>query len=353
MNPRILIAGAAIAASVPFSADVLGLDGWPIEDFGEEDVNTAAAVTVEDDFTEKEIRGFTVYVENTLQTDSHEHVTVFLDLVEANLTRIEYLVRSEDLDVLRGVKIWATDNNCGHTAAYFHRSTAGPWLERNGRPADMAGGTEFCRVDAVVKDDILSHYLIHELAHGFHYYSIADGFDNEVIKEAYEDQLTLRLYDYVLQEDGDYDEGHANSNAAEYFAHLSTKYLVRDGEFPFVEAELMHHDPWGWQVTDAAWTGTLESEWLDCDQIGNVRSGFGSNRVRLEFENKTEDLRYLIWIDQAGEVRWDYNEWVVEAGDTEGISSRRTHLWAVFDEDKECVGVFKPGIESETVQITR
>ncbi len=348
------IALSALLLAVPSSASVLGLDGRFIEDFGAEDVNIAAAITVEDDFTEKKILGFTVYVENTLQADAPEDVAAFLSLVEINLTRIEYLVRPVDMEVLRKTKIWATDNNCRHTAAFFyHRKTIGSWLERNGRPAAMAGGVEFCRVDYVVNNDILTNYLVHELAHGFHHYGIDDGFDNEIIEEAYEDQLALRLYSYVLKDDGDYDEAHANSNAVEYFAHLSTKYWLVDSEYPFVSAELKHHDPWGWQIVDAAWTGTMESEWLDCDQIGKVRSGYGSNRIRLEFANKTDDLRYIIWIDQNGEVRWDWSEYIANAGETEGIGTRRNHVFAVFDEEKECVGIFKPGIESETVEITK
>ena len=163
----------------------------------------------------------------------------------------------------------------------------------------------------------------------------------------------MRYYN-ILKADGDYDdEGHANSNAIEYFAHLSNKYLGTDGEYPFVQAELREHDPWGWQVADAAWNGGLESAWLECSKLGSVKSGYKSNRVQLKFVNKTEEDRYLIWIDQAGEVRLDYHEWIVPPGESESIQSRRTHLWGVFDGNKKCVGLFKPGIESETVEIHR
>ena len=332
--------------------DVIGLDGWPVEHLGEIGVIAATNVTV-DEFSKTEINGFSVYVEKTLETDSPEDVETLLLLVDAHLTLLENMVSAEIFEKLRTVNIWATDNSCGNTAAFYHRKTAGPWLELNGRPTEMAGGTEFCRVDVLVSRDRLSAYLIHELAHGFHEHYLTDAFDNQVIIDAYDRQWPLLLYYNILQADGDHDdEGHANSNAIEYFAHLSNKYLGTDGEYPFVQGELRHHDNWGWQIADAVWTnGTLASEWLDCTIIGSVRSGYESNRIRLKFVNKTDSVRYLIWMDQHGEVRWDYNEWVVDAGETQDISSRRTHLWVVFDEHKECVGVFRPGFDSETVEI--
>ena len=217
----------------------------------------------------------------------------------------------------------------------------------------MAGGVEFCRVDHLVTGDVLSNYLIHELSHGFHDKGIPDGFDNEYIIDAYDRQHSLMRYQYVLQAGGDHDEAHANSNAIEYFAHISTKYFVTDGEYPFVEAELKHHDLWGWQIADAAWNGGFTSEWLDCSEIGNVRSGYGSNRIKIQFVNRTSDTRYLYWINQGGEVDKDHYEWVVAPGETELVSSRRTHLWAIYDESEECVVLFKPGIESEEVEITK
>ena len=336
------------ACCVPCFAEVL--DEWGVDDFGLGDVNVAAATT-EEDFTKNEVRGFSIYVEKTLEESSPDDVTTFLELAEANLTRLEPMVRPEDLARLRTVNIWLTDNTCGRAAGWFHRSTAGPWLERNGRPTAMAGGTEFCRADYLVKNDTLSNYLLHELAHGFHHHYLTDGFDNDVIEDAYERQDVLQLYYHVLDADGRYDEAHANSNAIEYFAHLSTKYLGTDDEFPFVRAELRHHDSWGWQVTDAAWTDTLESEWLDCDRIGSVQSVSGKNRVALNFSNTSDELRYLIWIDYSGAVRWDFHEWIAPAGGAAHARTRRGEFWVAFDEGKECLGVFKAGIKSETVDI--
>ena len=353
---RLLLAGAAMMAHVAgFADDVIGLDGWPVEFYGDMNTIATASVTI-DHFSREEVRGFTIYVENTLERDSPDDVDTLLELMGAHLTLLENMVSAEILTRLRTTNIWATDNNCRHTAAFYHRTTlSSQWLELNGRPTEMAGGIEFCRVDYLVEDDHLSAYLIHELAHSFHERYLTDGFDNQIIKDAYDRQWAWRLYYNVLQADGDYDdEGHANSNAIEYFAHLANKYLGTDGEYPFVRAELRRHDNWGWQIADAVWrSGGFESQWLDCTQIGAVRSGFESNRIRVEFVNKTDAVRYLIWIDQYGEVRWDYNEWVLGPEESDDISTRRTHLWAVFDQNKECVGVFQPGLESETVEISR
>ena len=347
-----LLAATVLAASIAGIAnDVTGLGEWPADFFNA----TGTTATVED-FSRMEVRGFPVYIESTLQNDSPEDVDLFLDLAVAHLTLLENMVSHDILVKLRTVNIWLTDNNCRHTAAFYHRkNVVVSWLEANGRPAEMAGGTEFCRVDYLVESDNLAAYFIHELAHGFHDHYLNDGFDNRIIVDAYDRQWPLMLYYNVLKADGDYDdEGHANSNAIEYFAHLSNKYLGTDGEYPFVQAELRRHDNWGWQVADAAWrAGGFESRWLGCEQIGQVSSGYNSNRIRLTFANRTGALRYLIWIDQTGEVRWDYNEWTVRPDESESIGTRRTHLWAVFDEDRECVGLIMPGLESETIELNQ
>lgn len=335
-----------LPVQIAVASDVIGF----YASFDELFSTTTASI---DDFYREDVRAFTVYVENTLKQDSPDEVETLLTLIAAHLAILENNISAEILMRLRTVNIWLTDNACGHTAAYYHRKTADAWLERNGRPPEMAGSTEFCRVDHLVEGDNLSGYLIHELAHGYHEHYLRDGFDNSIVLNAYDRQWPLRLYHNVLQADGDVDdEGHANSNAIEYFAHLSNKYLGTDGEYPFVSAELRRHDNYGWQLADAVWTnGRLTSEWLSCDQIGTVKSGYQSNRITLTFQNNTTERRYLIWIDQRGEVRWDRNEWYADPGEPKVFYSRRTHLWAVFDENKDCVGVFRPGMESETVEI--
>lgn len=352
---RTIPAGTSLAATVLAASftgnatDVTGLGEWPVDFFSA--TGTAAVV---EDFSLTEVRGFPVYIESSLQSESPENVELFMDLAAAHLTLLENMVSHDILAKLRTVNIWLTDNNCRHTAAFYHRkNVVVSWLEANGRPAEMAGGTEFCRVDHLVESDNLGAYLIHELAHGFHDHYLSDGFNNRIIVDAYDRQWPLMLYYNVLKADGDHDdEGHANSNAIEYFAHLSNKYLGTDGEYPFVQAELRRHDNWGWQIADAVWrAGTFEAQRLGCSEIGQVSSGYHSNRITLTFANRTDALRYLIWIDQAGEVRWDWNEWSVRPGESESIGTRRTHLWAVFDEDRECVGLIMPGLESETIEL--
>lgn len=351
---RLFILILALFALKGVGQDVTGLDGWPTEYLGEAGLIALATVSV-DDFTRQEIRGFSVWVEDSLRADMSAGVATMLELIEARLVVLQNGVNSDVFTKLTAVPIWLSDNDCGHTAAWYHRSTGTWWLERNGRPVEMAGGVEFCRVDYVVERNLVSGYLTHELAHGFHERYLTDGFENQSIIDAYDRQWLNMLYYNILKSNGDYDdEGHANSNAVEYFAHLSTKYLGTDGEYPFVNAELRHHDNFGWQIADAAWTnGTLDSTWFTCAQIGQIRSGSGSNRIRLEFVNRTEAVRYMVWIDREGEVGLGVYEWKMDPGETRTVSTRRNHVWALYDENKECLGVFKPGIESEAVEITR
>ena len=335
----------AILSSGAAAADVIKEHEWPVEGF---DMTAAMATT--DDFETHRVVGFSVHVEDTLRRDSPSDVSAFLALIEANLTRIVHVVRPEDIVHLRDVGIWATDNPCGRTAAYFHTNRS--WLEANGRPGEMVDGIEFCRLDVLVREDRLSTYLLHELAHAFHHGQIEDGFDNEIIHDAYDRQLRLMLYAHVLKRNGDYGEAHANSNALEYFAHLSVKRLGTDDEYPFVAAELRHHDPWGFQVVDAVWAGGLESSWIDCDRLETVRSGYdGAVTLTLRFWNDNDESRSIIWIDHSGAVRWDYHEWKARPDEVQAIKTYRNHRFAVFDEDRQCVGIFSPGIASETVRL--
>ena len=176
-----LLSGAAIAQEFAHPiGDVIALDEWPFEFLGSANTFAAETVTI-DDFSAEEVYGVSVYVENTLEDDSSEDVALLLKLMEAHLTLLENMVSADIFTKLVSTDIWLTDNNCRSTAALYHnKKVVVEYLERNGRPAEMAGGIEFCRVDVLVERDRLSAYLIHELAHGFHDHYLPDAFDNEI-----------------------------------------------------------------------------------------------------------------------------------------------------------------------------
>ena len=88
-----------------------------------------------------------------------------------------------------------------------------------------------------------------------------------------------------------------------------------------------------------------------CEVIGGIRSGYGGNRVRLTFANNTSALRHMAWIDQRGEVRWDWSEYSAEPGSTENIGSRRNHVLGVYDENRECLEVVRAGLHDYTVTL--
>jgi dipeptidyl-peptidase-4 len=93
--------------------------------------------------------------------------------------------------------------------------------------------------------------VLHELAHAYHYQVL--GFDNALIKTAFERARNSGSYEVVLRNDGNKEKAYALTNAQEYFAESTEAYFGRNDFFPFDRAELQQHDPAMVKVLQEVW----------------------------------------------------------------------------------------------------
>jgi aryl-alcohol dehydrogenase-like predicted oxidoreductase len=96
-----------------------------------------------------------------------------------------------------------------------------------------------------------SFIVLHELAHAYHYQVL--GFDNALIKTAFERARNCGSYEAVLRFDGKKEKAYALTNPQEYFAESTEAYFGRNDFFPFDREELQQHDPAMVKVLQEVW----------------------------------------------------------------------------------------------------
>ena len=148
--------------------------------------------------------------------------------------------------------IWIQEKDPTYTIPCYHVSRE--WLETHGvNPAKTNG------VDIPNAQYFLSEYdrqpmmLLHELAHGYHFKTVENGYSNGVILYAYKNAMENKLYDRVLnyyQQEG---KAYSATNPMEYFAELTECYFGENDFYPFVKTEFRRHDPVGYAMIEQIW----------------------------------------------------------------------------------------------------
>ena len=304
------------------------------------------------------VEGYTVYVENTLMEDNSEDVNHLKRLMGAHLVLLENMVNDKIHEKLQTIPFALTDNSCG---SYAGRWT---WIDELQQTV-----VELCRVDLLVNDNWLNGYVIHELAHGYHDKYITEGFQNQTIINAYHQAVATGKYRDVKRSNGSTrEEAHAISTDAEYFAHLSNKYLGTDGEAPFTRSDLEDYDPIGFAIAERVWlTGNIESTdfvdpiWrigLRAEYVEGYCEPWSYDRewsrpdVYLTVVNSTGQWRYIAGIDASGEVPGKGQTYLrLRAGTSIDIVASSGRHYAVFNSAYECLGRILPGTEDITIEL--
>ena len=106
--------------------------------------------------------------------------------------------------------------------------------------------------------------LLHELAHAYHAEVIPDGFSNQCILDAYEQNVDLYYnpetfigYTETPGAAFAYDTGpskpYLTSNAKEYFAELTVLYFLDFELYPYHRVEFFRYDPGSYKVIEKSW----------------------------------------------------------------------------------------------------
>jgi tRNA U38,U39,U40 pseudouridine synthase TruA len=95
--------------------------------------------------------------------------------------------------------------------------------------------------------------VMHELAHAYHDQFLDKGFENKVVKDAYNAAMESKKYESVLHWNGSETKHYATSNQMEYFSESTESYFGTNDFYPFVRAELKTYDPDTFKMLESVW----------------------------------------------------------------------------------------------------
>lgn len=202
-------------------------------------------------YEERNIRGWRVLVHKSLLDQHRELGERGLELLDFQLYQITRAVPEPALEKLRQIPIWVEFDNPRVICACYHPSRQ--WLRANGFNPEKAGSVEIGNIRRFLQWTHDQPWMVlHELAHGYHHRFLG-GYGNPEIARAWREAVAAGLYDSVLHCRGHREPAYAKKNPEEYFAELSEAWFGANDFYPFVRAEVAHHDPKGAELLNKLW----------------------------------------------------------------------------------------------------
>lgn len=174
------------------------------------------------------------------------------------MQRIRYIVPADRLEQLQPLRIWIEWDHPELDNMQYHPDRG--WLITYGHDPRLVKHVHIpCAQYLLERDTWAKHpYVVpHELAHAYHDQIL--GFENPEIVAVFEDARDKGIYDEVLLFTGQSGVRHYGlNNQMEYFAELTEAYLGVNDFYPFVRAELLHHDPDMYKILERIWGNLRE-----------------------------------------------------------------------------------------------
>jgi cyclophilin family peptidyl-prolyl cis-trans isomerase len=209
----------------------------------------------------RDISGWTVHISRRLLEQESKDTLRALELLEKQLQEIVRVVPGDAVAELRKVPLYFSPAyKPGRSGAEFHPDAG--WLRENGRDPAMARAVEFSGVsDFEAEMKRMPVFVLHELAHAYHFRVLKDGFANAEIKAAYDRAKASDKYDRVERWNGPgkpvtHERAYAMTDPQEYFAETTEAFFGTNDFFPFTRAELKQHDPAMFALLEKLWTPT-------------------------------------------------------------------------------------------------
>jgi hypothetical protein len=196
----------------------------------------------------REIVGWKVHVNKALIESERKDTEHALELLKKMLDEIIRIVPATAVAELKKVPLYFSPAyKKGTSGAEFHPEAK--WLRDNGRDPAMANAVEFSGVhDFEQEMNRMPNFVLHELAHAYHFRVIKDGFENAEIKAVFKRAKASGKYDRVERWRGNgkpntFERAYAMTDPMEYFAENTEAFFSRNDFFPFTRDELKQTDP--------------------------------------------------------------------------------------------------------------
>jgi hypothetical protein len=205
-------------------------------------------------YKKDDLRGFTLYLsDEVLKEDKKSTLDRKpLEALERELIVVESMLPADKLKKLKAVPIWVEWNvrlalgngRAGGAVAVFYGGHQAALLDPDSplksNSVTILSLRSLAR-EHQPKNDSGRCVTLHELAHAFHFLVVGD---NPLVKTTFVQAKERKLYDPEL---------YAATNEREYFAELTCAYFDRLDYVPRNRAELMKHDPKGYDLMVKLW----------------------------------------------------------------------------------------------------
>jgi hypothetical protein len=189
------------------------------------------------------VHGWTVLVDDRLLKGPSDGLGGrALELLDAKLNDIQYVVSSDRLEKLKSVTI-VLDLTHGRLRAMQYHPSAN-WLAEHGYCRELAKRVHICDAADFARARQVNEQpwvVLHELAHAYHDQVL--GFEEPRILKAYEKFKQSGHGNQALLYDGTYTRHYALTDAKEFFAEFTEAYFGVNDFFPFNRAELKTAEP--------------------------------------------------------------------------------------------------------------
>ena len=155
------------------------------------------------EFIEHEVRdveGWQVHVDIQLLEDKDESSADALRVLANKLFELKLILPADKIERLQQVPIWI---DLDHPLKSMQYHPDAGWLRKHGYDPAMVQSVHIPRARGLV-DEIRKNrqpsVVLHELAHAYHDREL--GFDNERIRQAFDQAVQAKLYESVLIVDG-------------------------------------------------------------------------------------------------------------------------------------------------------
>ena len=210
----------------------------------------------------RRIHGFNVTISRHAYDESDAVDGRPIGYVEQELGRLADLFPPKALERLRRVPVWVEWDHIppgmpNVLAVYY--GPLGESLFTEGVDPRKSKAVCFTSLKASYKAHAQGRtrqlVLLHEFGHATHDRVL--GLDNTLIRNAFEQATTRRLYQNLRLPNGKVGAGYAATNEAEYFAELTCLYFDRLDYEPHDRAGLRNYDSVGYELMTRVW-GTPE-----------------------------------------------------------------------------------------------
>jgi len=239
IRPRHLLFGLAPTLSL-----AVALASTPPDD------DPPAEPTPQSEFEEHSIRGWTVFVHESMREREPERLDQALELLSCCLYDVTRALPETAVEELHKVKIWFDPRDRHHACAVYHPSAG--WLRRNDydvAKTDSVHITNLRRFLQWTREQ--PSMVLHELAHAYHDQVL--GFDQPEVIAAHQRAKRDGGYDEVLTASGHNRRHYALTDHKEFFAELTESVFGTNDFYPFVRAELGQHDPESRALVEKLW----------------------------------------------------------------------------------------------------